>query len=158
MLSLPRFCPGLAAITQVGLPKLRAGFSLSFLIKAELSSCTKSFLSTIPAHSQAHFLSPAVNDMYMLLIYAQIAVLCIISYEVVGVFVGNLSAIIMPKWKTLMTDTILPRDRKFVKVTSHSKNLKNGQQQTMSSPILNKNRQVLCQNLLGEKGNYKNFD
>lgn len=92
-------------------PKLRAGFSFGI---AELSLCTKSCSPTIPAYSQAHFLSPVVNDTYVPPVYACLAVLCIIIYDAVGVLTGNLTAIIMPKGKTLMADILLPRGRKFV--------------------------------------------
>ena len=83
--------------------KLRAGFSFGI---AELSLCTKSCLPTIPAYSQAHFLSSVVNDMYIPLVYACLEVLCIIIYEMVGVLAGNLTVFVMPKRKTLVADVI----------------------------------------------------
>lgn len=111
MLSLARFQPGFAATTQVGLQKLRAGFSFGI---AELALCTKSCLPTIPEYSQVHFLSSVVNDMYVPLVYANLAVVCIIMYETVNALADILTAIVLSKGKILMVDIILPRGRKFM--------------------------------------------
>lgn len=60
------------------------------------------------------FLSSVVNDVYVPLVYACLAVLCIIIYETVGVLAGNLTAITMSERKTLTADIAIPRDRKVV--------------------------------------------
>lgn len=121
-------------------PTLRAGFSFGV---TELSLCTKSCSPTIPAYSQAHFLSPVVNDMYVPPVYACLAVLCIIIYEAVGVLTGNLTAIIMPGRPWWQTSSFQGAGSLCweVKITSQWKmKLKDSWQQNMSSPMLNRNR------------------
>lgn len=96
--------------------RLRAGFSVDV---AELSLRTKTCLPTIAARSQAHFLSSVVNGMYVPLVYACLAVLCITIYETEGVLAGSFTAIIMPKRKNLMADIVLLKNKKFVLSKSH---------------------------------------